>query len=208
MDLGTDQTESSITTTSLPSYLPSYLLMGPMRGERLRYNISMNNSSDNWKRRGENRQSTDQESSRSKLGQGGLNRLNDKVQAIPDCSSWGMNGWELLPPVKQGLSEHVDLDMESQDLDTPPLPLVGCEKLELKQNYHHNHSKSSPQSLSPNHLRQSRWSHNRAHSKDDQDGGTSPVVPLRGEGYDHAKRMKLKHHGEYGSHGNTRRPYF
>ncbi len=203
--------------------------MGPMRGECLRYNVSMNKSAEDWKRRGE-RRPRDQES-HSKLGQG-WNRLDDKVKAIPDYSSWGINGWELLPPRKSSSNELVGLVMESQHLDTPP-PLGGSEKLQLKPD-HHNRFKCAPQ-LSQTRLRKSRCSHG-VHSKGYQDdGGGTPVVPSR-EGYEnvrtptrlgqsgrphmpyskeyedgdtstavplggheHSKRVKLKQHDEYSS---------
>ncbi len=203
--------------------------MGPMRGERLQFNISMNKSADEWKRRGE-RRCRDQES-RPKLEQGGgwYKQLNDKMEAIPDYSSWGINGWELLPPMKPSSSndELVDLDMESsQDLDTPPAG--GSKKLQLEPDHHNHFNKSPPQSTSsqsplPTHLRReghehalnptrlgqsSRQHRSRVYSKGYEDEDTSPAVPPGG--HKPAKRVKLKHGECSGSSSlnDTRRPHF
>ncbi len=143
--------------------------MGPMRGERLRFHISMNKSADEWKRRGEWRRRRGQEEPRPKLEQGGwYKQLNDKMEAIPDYSSWGANGWELLPPMKPSYpsinEQQVGLDLESssQDVDDTP-PSEGSKKLQLEPPDHHNHfnnmspppsqSATSFQSPLPMHLR-------------------------------------------------------
>ncbi len=170
-----------------------------MRGERLRYNASMNKCAEDWKRR-EERRRRDQDS-HSQLGQG-WNRLDDKAKVVvipPDYSSWGINGWELLPSITKSSSsnELVGSDMESRHLDvTPPPPLGGStsEKFQLKPPDHHNRSNKclSPPQLSKAHWRKSRWL-NGVHSKGHQDDGDdTPIdVPLGGHG--HPKKAKLKH---------------